>query len=51
MAQKVSAAEVAKHNLEGDVWVTVNGKVYDMTDFAPTHPGGSEGMSDESFVA
>jgi L-lactate dehydrogenase (cytochrome) len=51
MAQKVSAAEVAKHNLEGDVWVTVNGKVYDMADFAPTHPGGSEGMSDESFVA
>jgi hypothetical protein len=33
-------AEVAKHASEHDCWVVVHGKVYDVTAFLPTHPGG-----------
>ena len=41
--QTVSAEEVAKHSKEDDCWIVVNGKVYDLTKFAPSHPGGAEG--------
>ena len=44
MTKKVSFAEVAKHSKEGDVWIVVGGKVFDITEFAPEHPGGAEGM-------
>ncbi|KAL1917337.1 uncharacterized protein VTP21DRAFT_4993 [Calcarisporiella thermophila] len=40
MARKISAAEVAKHNQQGDCWVIIHGKVYDLTNFLPDHPGG-----------
>ena len=33
-------AELAKHNKEDDLWVSVGGKVYDLTDFLRKHPGG-----------
>jgi len=33
-------AEVRKHNSEFDLWMVLENKVYDFTDFAPTHPGG-----------
>mmetsp|Transcript_10241 Transcript_10241/g.11773 ORF Transcript_10241/g.11773 Transcript_10241/m.11773 type:complete len:824 (+) Transcript_10241:243-2714(+) len=37
-----SAKEVAKHNKEDDAWVVIHGKVYDVTKFKSTHPGGEE---------
>ena len=32
--------EIAKHNKEDDVWIIVDGKVYDVTDYVPEHAGG-----------
>lgn len=45
-SNSVSAAELSRHNRESDLWIAVDGKVYDMTEFAPQHPGGSSSKSD-----
>ena len=36
-----TAAEVATHNSAGDCWTSINGKVYDLTDWEDKHPGGA----------
>merc|ERR1719174_3137394 len=36
----ISPEEVAQHNTASDVWIIVNNKVIDVTDFLKTHPGG-----------
>lgn len=33
-------AEIEKHNSKASCWVALYGKVYDLTDFLPEHPGG-----------
>lgn len=33
-----STAEVAKHNQSSDLWMVINGRVYDVTKYAPDHP-------------
>eukprot|EP00924_Labyrinthula_sp_SR-Ha-C_P016557 maker-scaffold_6-snap-gene-7.14-mRNA-1 protein AED:0.02 eAED:0.02 QI:44/1/1/1/1/1/3/58/532 len=40
MSKEFSRAEVAKHNKDDDCWVIIENKVYDVTRFAPLHPGG-----------
>ena len=43
MTRKVSTQEISQHAQADDIWIVVNGKVYDVTDFAPEHPGGADG--------
>ena len=42
---KISVAELDKHAKPDDCWIVVNGKVYDLTAFAPNHPGGPDSKS------
>ncbi|KAJ6104915.1 hypothetical protein N7486_003604 [Penicillium sp. IBT 16267x] len=42
MAKVFNAAEVAKHNTRESCWVVLYGKVYDVTDFLSSHPGGAK---------
>ncbi|KXS12299.1 acyl-CoA dehydrogenase [Gonapodya prolifera JEL478] len=38
--QVFTKSEVAAHNAEGDAWIIVHRKVYDVSKFADAHPGG-----------
>ncbi|KXJ95948.1 FMN-dependent dehydrogenase [Microdochium bolleyi] len=38
----ISAQEVLKHNTAESCWVVLYGNVYDVTEFLPSHPGGSK---------
>jgi len=56
--KRITAAEVRKHNKEEDVWIIVNNKVYDCTEYLDLHPGGADSIlinagedSTEDFVA
>ena len=44
MTGSISVEEISKHNSLKDLWTVVNGGVYDLTDFAPEHPGGVESV-------
>lgn len=37
--------EVKQHNKEDDVWIIVNNKVYDCTDYLELHPGGIDSIT------
>ncbi|MEK7168818.1 MAG: cytochrome b5-like heme/steroid binding domain-containing protein [Patescibacteria group bacterium] len=36
---QISLAEIAVHNTRDDCWTTINGGVYDVTNFTPNHKG------------
>jgi cytochrome-b5 reductase len=36
----ISMQELSRHTVRGDLWMAVYGDVYDVSDYAPTHPGG-----------
>jgi flavocytochrome c len=40
--KEFSAEEVSKHNKDGDVWLILNGGVYDVSKFILDHPGGKD---------
>jgi cytochrome b involved in lipid metabolism len=37
----ITAATVAKHSTPADCWTTISGRVYDLTPFISSHPGGA----------
>ncbi|TIA91284.1 hypothetical protein E3P99_01144 [Wallemia hederae] len=37
----ITTEQVAQHNTRESCWIIVHGKVYDVTEFLPEHPGGS----------
>ena len=41
-ATPITEAEVARHASAEDCWVSIAGNVYDLTSWAPAHPGGRE---------
>lgn len=45
MPRSISVQEISQHNLPSDLWIVVDNTVYDLTDFAPEHPGGASSMS------
>ena len=40
VSTKFTKREVAKHNRRDDLWIIVQGKVYDVTTYLPVHQGG-----------
>jgi L-lactate dehydrogenase (cytochrome) len=38
----VSVDEIKKHSSADDCWIVVDDVIWDITEFAPTHPGGSD---------
>ncbi|KAK8288962.1 hypothetical protein V6Z12_D07G159000 [Gossypium hirsutum] len=36
----ISAEELKEHNKSGDLWISIQGKVYDVSEWAKEHPGG-----------
>ncbi|KAF8305920.1 peroxisomal acyl-CoA-dehydrogenase [Clavulina sp. PMI_390] len=42
--------QVAKHNKEGDLWVVIDSKVFDLSKFASLHPGGLSVLLDEEVA-
>ncbi|CDO96427.1 unnamed protein product [Kluyveromyces dobzhanskii CBS 2104] len=46
MAKLLSYKEVSEHNTADDLWMIIDGKVYDCTGFVEEHPGGDEILVD-----
>ncbi|CAM9140201.1 unnamed protein product, partial [Ectocarpus fasciculatus] len=38
----IGYGELSKHSTNSDLWIGIQGKVYDLSDFAHRHPGGAE---------
>ncbi len=39
--RSITREEVARHNSQDNCWIIVSGRVYDITEWAPHHPGGA----------
>lgn len=43
-AMHFSHEEVAMHNTPTDLWLIIDGDIYDMSAFSEEHPGGRQGQ-------
>uniref|UniRef100_A0A1Y1N3C9 Cytochrome b5 heme-binding domain-containing protein n=1 Tax=Photinus pyralis TaxID=7054 RepID=A0A1Y1N3C9_PHOPY len=43
---EIEAATVAQHNKPEDCWISVHGKVYDVTKYLQDHPGGADVLAE-----
>eukprot|EP00977_Amphora_coffeiformis_P022572 scaffold11051_cov165-Amphora_coffeaeformis.AAC.1 len=43
---QVTYASMALHDVPEDCWMEIHGNVYDLTEYAPDHPGGPEYVTD-----
>ncbi|KAH6913049.1 acyl-CoA dehydrogenase [Coprinopsis sp. MPI-PUGE-AT-0042] len=50
MSKVYTADEVAQHKKEGDLWIVIDSKVYDLSKFAQMHPGGVSVLVDEEVA-
>ncbi|KAF8273260.1 acyl-CoA dehydrogenase NM domain-like protein [Lactarius quietus] len=48
--QKLTRDDVTKHNKDGDLWVVIDSKVYDLTRFKNLHPGGAAVLLDDDIA-
>jgi cytochrome b involved in lipid metabolism len=37
----ITVDELKSHNKPGDLWISIQGKVYDVSDWVKDHPGGN----------
>ena len=42
MSRVYTKDDVLRHSIENDLWVTIRGKIYDISKFVQVHPGGIE---------
>nr|GAT49476.1 acyl-CoA dehydrogenase [Mycena chlorophos] len=49
-SKQFTKEEIAKHNKQGDLWLVVDSKVYDVSRFAAMHPGGLSVLLDEEVA-
>uniref|UniRef100_A0A6U4G8Y8 Cytochrome b5 heme-binding domain-containing protein n=1 Tax=Phaeomonas parva TaxID=124430 RepID=A0A6U4G8Y8_9STRA len=52
-AKRYTFDDMRAHATRGDAWITIHGKVYDVTEFAKRHPGGDiiyQGLAIDSTV-
>lgn len=50
MSKVFTVEEIAQHKKEGDLWIVVDSKVYDLSRFAQMHPGGLSVLLDEEVA-
>ena len=46
LTSSLISADVSKHNTISDCWIIVTGKVYDISGYASSHPGGTRNVAD-----
>ncbi|KAF7310093.1 Acyl-CoA dehydrogenase [Mycena indigotica] len=49
-SKQYTKEEVAKHNKKGDLWIVIDGRVFDLSRFAAMHPGGLSVLLDEEVA-